>query len=136
MNNYWETNYKASQDGWHTFTYVIDVDNKSYVSAISKRLGEEAIKPLLLRNINKDSQSEKTWMTTNNSNITVSSITRTEKGLLVRLSNISDKSIKTSPKWNSSYNVKESDDFGYKTWDLTSEINFRPWEIKTFLLKK
>ncbi|MGC8739306.1 MAG: polysaccharide lyase family protein [Candidatus Hydrogenedens sp.] len=23
MNNYWETNYKASQDGWHTFRYYI-----------------------------------------------------------------------------------------------------------------
>jgi hypothetical protein len=136
MNNYWETNYKASQEGWHTFNYVIEIDNKSYVPTIAKKLGEEAIKPFLLRNINKEVSALETWMGTNNSNIIVNSIQKTEDGILLRLINISDKSITTSPSWNIQYSVKESDDFGYETKEVSVKLEFRAWEFKTFLLVK
>ena len=46
MNNYWETNYKASQDGWHTFRYYIKPYKKNDSSnpdTLAKQLTSDLI---------------------------------------------------------------------------------------------
>ncbi|NLR94132.1 glycoside hydrolase family 38 N-terminal domain-containing protein [Flammeovirga agarivorans] len=53
MNNYWETNYKASQEGWHSFRFVLK-PHGSYVSSDAKRFSTQVSQPLLI----SETQSE------------------------------------------------------------------------------
>ncbi len=47
MNNYWETNYKASQEGLTTFRYAIVPHRGGFDGAAAMRAGVEASQPLL-----------------------------------------------------------------------------------------
>ncbi|PWJ41918.1 glycoside hydrolase family 38 N-terminal domain-containing protein [Sediminitomix flava] len=47
MNNYWETNYKASQDGWHQFRFALK-PHGSYVSSQAKKFSTEISQPILI----------------------------------------------------------------------------------------
>ena len=47
MNNYWETNYKASQDGPTTFRYAIRPHAKTYDPIAAARFGIEQSQPLV-----------------------------------------------------------------------------------------
>ncbi|MBB3700861.1 hypothetical protein KMW28_13265 [Flammeovirga yaeyamensis] len=47
MNNYWETNYKASQDGWHNFRFVLK-PHGAYVSSQAKKFSTGISQPLLI----------------------------------------------------------------------------------------
>ena len=48
MNNYWETNYKASQEGMTTFRYSI-MPHLQYDQAAAARFAIERSQPLLVR---------------------------------------------------------------------------------------
>lgn len=47
MNNYWETNYKASQEGWHTFRFMLQ-PHGTYVSTNAKKFSMSVSQPLLI----------------------------------------------------------------------------------------
>ena len=47
MNNYWETNYKAEQEGSATFRYAILPHDGSFEEALVSRFGMEASQPLV-----------------------------------------------------------------------------------------
>ncbi|OHX65049.1 hypothetical protein NH26_01120 [Flammeovirga pacifica] len=47
MNNYWETNYKASQDGWHDFRFVLK-PHGTYVSSKAKKFSTSISQPILI----------------------------------------------------------------------------------------
>lgn len=47
MNNYWETNYKASQSGWHSFRFMLR-PHGAYVSTEAKKFSMAVAQPLLI----------------------------------------------------------------------------------------
>ncbi|AZQ61652.1 hypothetical protein EI427_05220 [Flammeovirga pectinis] len=47
MNNYWETNYKASQDGWHTFRFSLN-PHGAYIPSEAKKFSMGISQPILI----------------------------------------------------------------------------------------
>jgi hypothetical protein len=57
MNNYWETNYRAGQDGPHAFRYVLR-PHAGFDEAAADRLGREVGQPLVIVSADPDGEQE------------------------------------------------------------------------------
>ncbi|MDT8401652.1 MAG: hypothetical protein RQ743_08155, partial [Bacteroidales bacterium] len=86
MNNYWETNYKASQEGEISFRYVLH-PHATFNSAIcEKRSAEEAEPPVLVPQ-SKREEGMPGLFRINNDNIICTALIPVEDGYLIRLFN-------------------------------------------------
>ncbi|MEA1887042.1 MAG: glycoside hydrolase family 38 C-terminal domain-containing protein [Bacteroidota bacterium] len=86
MNNYWETNYRAGQEGKITFRYVLH-PHGMFNSAISEKSAiEEAERLVLLPESNAERGMEPLFRITND-NIICTGLVPAEDGYLIRLYN-------------------------------------------------
>lgn len=125
MNNYWETNYKASQAGWHTFKYSVNTKAGAYLPAKSKQLGEEIVKPLLVKSINTDKRIAP-WIKIENQRIVASTLKKEGEELIIRLQNLSDEDVNTTIKWPVSIDQDK----------LPDSMLFAPLEVKTVIMPR
>jgi len=102
MNNHWETNYKAYQEGEITFRYVLQPHSQTYDPAQAQRFGREISQPLMAVSSDPDKQLIEPMMDVASEGILVTSIrpSRDGKALMVRLFNVSDNIQKVSCTWN------------------------------------
>lgn len=99
MNNYWHTNYRASQDkGWHRFAYSVIPSNDYANIASTHRSGQEILRPLIGRFI--EPHQDGLWHEPTASMLTLESndyaviglgYSVDGKDLIVRLLKLSDK---------------------------------------------
>jgi alpha-mannosidase len=88
MNNYWETNYKASQDGPTTFRYALAPHGR-FDQAAAARFGVEQSQPLIVVPVKPDGPVREPLLRVAPSSVLVTSVKPSldRKALLVRLFN-------------------------------------------------
>jgi len=100
MNNYWETNYKAGQEGPTTFRYSI-MPHRRFDSGRATRFGIERSQPLIVVPVDGKAPVQKTIMSVKPAGIIVTAFKPSEdgKGRIVRLFNANGKPEKARLTW-------------------------------------
>ncbi|MBW8040425.1 MAG: hypothetical protein FVQ85_10535 [Planctomycetes bacterium] len=107
MNNYWETNYKASQEGPTTFRYSIK-PHRRFDSGEAARFGIEQSQPLIAVPVDskaplfrKESQGQRSVLSVEPAGVIVTAFKPSEDGKarVVRLFNTTDRSEKARIIW-------------------------------------
>ena len=114
MNNYWETNYLAAQEGYITFRYVLH-PHGMFNSAISeKRATEESERLVVVPESSSDRGMEPLFRI-NNDNIICITLIPTEDGYLIRLYNTGGVPEKLEISWRDKPEQVWFSDFDGKT---------------------
>ena len=100
MNNYWETNYKASQDGMTTFHYSLMPHGK-YDQAAAARFATERSQPLIVRPARRELPVPGSRLQLTGDKVLVTSLKPSEDGkaIIVRLFNAGDHEATTELTW-------------------------------------
>jgi alpha-mannosidase len=100
MNNYWETNYKAGQEGPTTFLYSIMPHGK-FGSGKTSKFAVEQSQPLIVVPIDKKTPNRNSVLTVDSSNVIVTAFKPSEDGRawVVRLFNTADRPEKAKLIW-------------------------------------
>ena len=100
MNNYWETNYKASQEGMTHFRYSI-LPHKQYDQAAAARFGIERSQGLVAVPVRRDAPVPGSGLSVAGDGVIVSSLKPSEDGraLMVRLFNSGTQKAQASIQW-------------------------------------
>lgn len=88
MNNYWETNYKADQDGLISFRYSIHPHQRQYQQIEAMRFGIERNRPLVIIPVRLDGPDSKpSLFTLSNPDVIVTSVkpSRDGQATMIRL---------------------------------------------------
>jgi hypothetical protein len=100
MNNYWETNYKASQEGPTTFRYSIG-PHSGFDSGKAAQFGAQCSQPLIVMPVDKKAPIRNSIMKIEPANIIVTALKPSSDGkaLIVRLFNAGGQSEKAAVTW-------------------------------------
>ncbi len=100
MNNYWETNYKASQDGPTTFRYAL-LPHGKFDQAAAARFGIERSQPLVVAPVERDVPQQKSLFTVQPPSVLVTSLKPSldGKALMVRLFNAGGSAERVALEW-------------------------------------
>lgn len=100
MNNYWETNYKASQDGPTTFRYAL-WPHRSFDQAASARFGIERSQPLVVVPVTRETPRLEPRLRVEPAGVVLATLRPSDDGraLLVRLFNAASTPQKASLEW-------------------------------------
>ena len=101
MNNYWETNYKASQEGMTSFRYSI-LPHREYDQAAAARFGMERSQPLIAVPARRETPVLGSRLRVAGQDIVVTSLKPTfdRQGLVVRLFNAGTQPAQASVVWS------------------------------------
>jgi len=102
MNNHWETNYKAYQEGVCTFKYVLRPHKGAFDEVAAQELGRSIHQPLIAVATNASQPVIKGMLEMDDDDgVVVSSVrpSRQGKAIMVRLFNTSDKQQEVSLDW-------------------------------------
>lgn len=102
MNNYWETNYKADQEGPTPFTYLIRTHEGGLVRADAARFGMSASRPLVAVMTGDQAPVEiPAWVTVEPKDVLPVELktSRDGKAVILRLFNLGNKPAKVELKW-------------------------------------
>jgi alpha-mannosidase len=94
MNNHWETNYKADQEGRISFAYVLCPHRGNLNPVEAQALARLAHQPLMAISVNPNRVTPKPPLTVHGEGVVVSMLrpARDGHGLVVRLFNVTDQS--------------------------------------------
>jgi alpha-mannosidase len=132
MNNYWETNYAASQEGKCTFRYIIMPHDgfdpaKAEKEAISQR------QPLLSRKGGGWQKARQSMLELQNENLIITSLKPLEKGTKILAAVYNTGNNDEIPKWPASVNeVVLSDPDGLTGHQLTVNYVIPPGGVRYF----
>ena len=100
MNNYWETNYKAGQEGPTTFRYSIR-PHRGFDSGKASKFGIERSQPLIAVPIDKDTPVRRSILSVEPAGVIVTAFKPSEDGKawIVRLFNAGERSAKAGLIW-------------------------------------
>ncbi|MCF7976058.1 MAG: hypothetical protein K9N55_19730 [Phycisphaerae bacterium] len=98
MNNHWETNYKADQEGRVSFTYVLCPHQGDLNPEAAQALARSVHQPLMAMSVNPNRATSKPPLTVHGEGVVVSMLrpARDGRGLIVRLFNVTDKPATTT----------------------------------------
>ena len=101
MNNHWETNYKADQEGWIRFRYVLRPHAGGYDAVTAQQFGRGVCQPLQVLAADPDKPAAAPLLTVSDPGVIVSSIrpSRDNKAFMVRLFNTTDIPRETTLRW-------------------------------------
>ncbi|MHC4643666.1 MAG: glycosyl hydrolase-related protein, partial [Planctomycetota bacterium] len=99
-NNYWETNYKAGQEGPTTFRYSI-MPHRAFDSGKASKFAIEQSQPLIVVPVDKKAPVQHYVLSIEPANIIVTAFKPSEDGKawIVRLFNTADRPVKTGLIW-------------------------------------
>ncbi len=135
MNNYWETNYLAAQEGYAKFNYSL-YPHSEYNSAFSEKRALEIQEPLIVQPVNKKLKPISFQLSLNNENLIIQSVVphKVQGQYIVRIFNAGNNSETlnwiTSPKEIYSCDLK-----GENTHKLEGDMILVPMEVVTVLVK-
>jgi alpha-mannosidase len=134
MNNYWETNYKASQDGPTLFRYALR-PHAAYDEAEAHRFGQDVSQPLIAVRVDASSQPAASAFRLTNDNIVLTAFKPSEKGdaLLIRLFNPTSAPQETRLEWGNlrATRLEQSNLFEEGGEPIVDSIQLAPWEMTT-----
>ncbi len=101
MNNHWECNYKAYQEGLITFRYALRPHAKGYDGIKAQQFGRNICQPLIAIAANPEKEVVSPMLEVDGQGVVITTIKPTHdgKGLLVRLFNTADQTVKAKLKW-------------------------------------
>ena len=101
MNNHWETNYKADQEGLVTFRYAIVPHAGGYNAVDAQRVGRAIHQPLVAVNVDPATPVIQPLLQALPPGIVATSIrpSRDHEGILIRLLNTTDDPQQVQLKW-------------------------------------
>ena len=134
MNNYWETNYKAGQEGPTTFRYSIK-PHRRFDSGMAARFGIESSQPLIAVPVDSKTPVQETILSVKPAGVIVTAFKPSEDGTarIVRLFNASGKPEKARLIWSKSApkTVWLSNLAEQRLSKITKSINMAAYEIVT-----
>jgi alpha-mannosidase len=134
MNNSWNTNYKAEQEGVVTFKYALQ-SHKQFDYLNAYRFGVEQAQPLVVVFGKKKSQRNNLLPTVDEkSSVIISSLklSRYDKGYIIRLYNPTDKASQTVINLNGVKVKLWLSNGNEENIELISKkLSFEPFEVKT-----
>jgi len=137
MNNYWETNYKASQEGKAIFQYSIS-PHGAFDAAEAERNAVAFCQPFIVVPVNRDTKAQQSLLSLSNDKVVVSIIKPAEdgEGRILRLYNASDQAETTKIKWNalSPTKIYLSNFYEEKLQETGTKFNLAPFEVMTLYL--
>jgi alpha-mannosidase len=100
MNNYWETNYKAGQEGPTTFRYSI-MPHRRFDSGRAAKFGIESSQPLIAVPVDSNAAVQHSILSVKPAGVIVTAFKPSEDGTarIVRLFNAGGKSVKARLAW-------------------------------------
>ena len=100
MNNYWETNYKAYQDGPTVFRYSIQAHGK-FDAAQAARFGVERSQPLIVVPVDEETEVQRSAFSVEPADVIVTAFKPSEDGKarIVRLFNASERTRSAKITW-------------------------------------
>ncbi len=100
MNNYWETNYKASQEGPTTFRYSIEPHGK-FESGRAAQFGVEQSQPLVAVPVDTAAMAHRSIVTVDSPEVIVTAFKPSSDGKawIVRLFNAGERAAKVTLTW-------------------------------------
>jgi alpha-mannosidase len=139
MNNYWETNYKASQSGEHTFRYYIR-PHKKYKAGEATRFAVGKGQPLLAVPCERDQESRKSMLSIRPLDVVATALKPADEGegLVLRLFNASDKKERARVELSDSLpgTIRLSDLKEQPLSPVGRSIDMAPWEIVTLRISE
>jgi len=139
MNNYWETNYKASQSGEHTFRYSIR-PHKRYKAGEAARFAIGESQPLLAVPCERTQKARKSVLNIRPVDVIATALKPADegKGLVLRLFNASGQKerAKITLPDSESRTLRLSDLKEQPLSSSTGVIQMVPWEIVTLRLSQ
>ena len=134
MNNHWETNYKAYQEGICTFKYALKPHNSPYNEKTAQQFARNVHQPLIAISADTSKPAVESMLKVENKNVIITSIKpgRDAKALMVRLFNASETDQNIYLQWN--HKPKEmwiSNPMEDKISKLTTPIQMMKHEIIT-----
>lgn len=132
MNNHWETNYRAYQEGLVTFRYALR-PHKKLVPIEATQFATGLSQPLIVVK-STGNQLSVPKLFVSSKNIVVLSLKPSEDGkaLMVTLFNSSDKNEKTTLKWSSPFKAtyfSNTSEIALK--EVSGEIEVPAWDVVT-----
>ncbi len=103
MNNHWETNFKADQEGIINFAYAIRPHEGGYDAVSAQRFGRDACQPLMVIPVDTGQPSyEAPFKLIGDDGIIITSLrpSRDGQAMMVRLFNVSDQPQSFSLRWS------------------------------------
>jgi len=138
MNNYWETNYRAAQEGTVTFQYTIK-PHHGFDPIKAEKFGVERSQPPLVSVVDGEAVPKSTLFTILNPGVILTSISPVtgKRGLEVRLYNAGKESEILKIKWGSFRPMKvyQFDHFGRKQETGERAIKIYPLSFITLSLE-
>jgi len=100
MNNYWETNYKADNEGEFVFRYALR-PHRQFDPAAATRFGIEQSQPLVVVPVAKDAPALRSMFSVEPPAVLLTSLKPSEDGkaLMLRLWNAGDRPAKARVNW-------------------------------------
>lgn len=101
MNNHWETNYKADQEGWITFRYLLRPHSGGYDAVTAQQFGRGVCQPLVAMPADPAASAPQSLLTLDNPGIVVTSIrpSRDGKALVARFFNTTEDAREVALTW-------------------------------------
>lgn len=132
MNNYWETNYKASQPGLHTFRYAIR-PHKKYDQADAAKFGIAQSQPLIVIPCKLSTPATESLLMIETEGIIATALKPSDDGeaTILRLFNTSDKIQNAKVKLNQKGDIWLSNLTEETVSKLGSAVKMTPYEIVT-----
>jgi hypothetical protein len=134
MNNYWETNYKAAQDGIHEFSYALRPHNR-FDESESERFAIEVAQPLVVIPVEEDAPAIEPPVRVDAERAVVTLLRRTDDGgLILRLYNPGEAVDAVVVGAPGGCVVWRADVAGGAIETVASPIELGPYEIRTLRL--
>jgi alpha-mannosidase len=134
MNNYWETNYKASQAGWVAFHYSL-MPHGPFDQAEAARFGMERSQPLVAVPVDPEAAELKGQLVVEPASVVVTSMKPSQDGqaTVVRLFNAGQRTAATQLKWTGAGTAKVvwSSPFGEAGDPVAGPIELPPLGVAT-----
>jgi len=137
MNNYWETNYKAYQEGPTTFRYSLLPHNR-FDAGSAARFGTDCSQPLICVPVSPDTAVPSAPLQIVPVDVVLTSLRpgRDGKSWIARLYNASEKTEQVDLKWNNvaAEQVWLSNPFQAKIEKMQGPLTMAPYEIVTLYI--
>ncbi len=132
MNNYWETNYLAAQEGMFTANYSIEVHDKYDAAEAEKMALEERI-PFIVKPAGINQEIKKPGINIKNPNIIVLAFRKHEDAMLISVQNYSDQ-VQALNSNNLSSRVFNADFWGNRRKAVQGDVVLPGKGIRHFLV--
>ena len=136
MNNYWGTNYKATQDGIVTFRYSIH-PHGMFISSDAEKIASQECEPLIVVPASENAEEIPSLFSLKSQGILVTSLIPVTDGYLVRLFNAGGSPSSLEIEWR----IKPAEiyfcDFdGNKSGSFNNREVLPAWGIRTLRIRK